>query len=232
MRIEPLNFRRFDLGSDALTLDSTAPTSEPAPPPPPSFTLEDLEMAEKAAYHKGHAQGLEDGQKQSHNQQTIINEQIDRMLDSLLGKLNPLLGEQKKFSEQQQALLPQLAYAIAEKIAGVALDKNAIAIVEDTTMRAYTMLAGEPRLCITVEESLLEPLEKRLTARLVGSQEETDIILQGDASMPMGDCRIEWKNGVLSRTLTEIKAASRQVVDTLTLTHLSTPENPEHTQTF
>ena len=112
-------------------------------------------------------------------------------------------------------MLPQLALGIAKKVAGEALAINAAATVEEICLRCVSALLHEPKLSITVHESLAKTLEAKITGAAKSLQITGEIIVTGDAAIAPANCRIEWKNGAMVRDTETLWQQVEQVIGSM-----------------
>ena len=73
----------------------------------------------------------------------------------------------------------------------------------------------EPKLIITVHESLKETMETRLRALTAKLRVASDILVVGDSYIAPPNCRIEWKNGAMHRDTQELWQQVEQVIQSM-----------------
>jgi hypothetical protein len=205
MKVEPISFRDFDSGV-AIIRAASQPflpggrrRSEAPPPPPPIFNETQLKTAEAASYKKGFLDGIEEGKKQQDNEQAANDRALIAGLEGLLANLAPVFADYRETIVRAQQDLPKAALAMARKTAEGALAENAAAAVEATALRCVETMLGEPKLKIIVPENLVDPLKKKIADIATRMASAADIIVVGQAGIPVTDCRIEWKDGALVR---------------------------------
>jgi flagellar assembly protein FliH len=210
MRIEPLDFKDFDSGIAIIR-----PKSQPflpggrrrseAPPPPPSiFNETQLKTAEAASYKKGFLDGIEEGKKQQDNEQATNDRLLMDGLECLLNNLTPIFADYRNTIVRAQQDLPKAALAIAKKVAEGALAENSAAAVEATALRCVEIMLGEPKLQITVHESLIEQVKKKVADVATRTELAKDVVVIGQNNLATTDCRMEWKDGALVRNVAKI----------------------------
>ena len=66
-------------------------------------------------------------------------------------------------------------------------------------MSIMEKMIDEPRLTITVNNTLHERISSRLDPMMTETGFEGKVIINGDEDLPLSDCRIEWGTGTASR---------------------------------
>lgn len=221
MQIAPMQFREFD-GSAVETPAKIKPSFLPggrfageAPPPPPTFSEEDLKAAEREAYKKGFLEGTQEGIKQKSSEQDEINKKIAEALVGFTQNVAPILNDYRTMAVQVRQDVPKVALAVAKKVAGQALGENAAASVEEIAARCISAMIKEPKLTVRVHESLAAGLEthvKNLAARL---QAAADIVVVPDAAMPVADCKVEWQQGAFARDTAQLWQDIEKIIGNL-----------------
>lgn len=222
MTISPFSFREF--GVSEVEFVSSAkqrpflPTGRkkeeaaPPPPPPPTFTEDELKAAERDGYQKGFLDGVTEGKNQAENEQARIDVQLTEMVATFAGHYAPLFALYRDMLRLQAAQLPQIAYTVAKKVAGDALEKNGQAFIEQICTRCVSTMMHEPKLIITVHESLQKTLENKIQQAARTLQMGGEITVVGDATIAPANCRIDWKNGAMVRDTESLWQQVEQVV--------------------
>ncbi len=234
MDVQRFDFREFtssdvkvDAGKSLPSFRKASRAPEPpkqeAPPPPPepvvpTFSEEDVRAAELKGYQRGFAEGVQDGKQQYDAQEAELQAQIHEHVASFITMAQPMFDHYRAMVMEMRGQLAPMALSIARKVAGPALDENAEKIIEETALNACENLFTEPKLTITVHESMGDMLAKQLEILTNKLQATTDIVILRDPDMPRSDCRVEWKNGVLERDTAKIWQQLEQAVDNISTT--------------
>jgi flagellar assembly protein FliH len=228
MQIQRFDFRDLTVSEAVVQAASGSPfrkTREPVksvvedvplpPPPPPTFSEADLKNAEMKGYQRGFQEGIEDGKKQMETVQADIQKKLLENVESFVKHITPLFADYRKMVLDVHEQMPVIALAIAKKVAGAALENNAKAVVEDMAMRGCETLLAEPKLTITVHESMGDMLAKQLENLTSRLQSATDITILRDPDMPQADCRIEWKHGAMERNTQRLLEQTDRVTENM-----------------
>lgn len=205
MSLQRLDFREFQ----AVVVDESragtrifqpmAPQEEVAPPPP-VYTQEDLQNAENIGYRNGFIEGMRKGHATAENEHATIIRNIDAALMGVVNKFSPILQHYHDMSNQLREDMPNLALAIARKIAGSTLDGNAQEMLYPIIASACESMLHEPKLTITIHETMADALTERLNALAERMPAATQILIMRNPEMPIADCKIEWDHGSMERT--------------------------------
>ncbi len=220
-RFVPPSFDAVQPGAKAkpFALKSFGPEKKiepPAPPPPPTFSEAELKAAEAAGYRKGYVEGELEGKKLAESELAKLDRQIESGLTPLAEQMKTLFSAYNSFTREQAAMAPQLAWTLAQKIAGDALAQDSLALVEPLVKECITRILGEPLITVTVHESIAPRLEEKLKRYFEHSSEPGDITIHGDANMQPADCIVTWAHGNAKLTQAERLKDISRIVDEIT----------------
>ena len=226
MQIAPFSFREFGEAGEPQAATARPERSfmkhgqkkeevAPPPPPPPVFTEADLKNAERDGYQKGYIAGMEEGKSLAHSEQTDADEKLSQTLETFVIHLAPLFATYRNFMRDSSKQMPGMAYAIAKKVAGSALEANAANSIEEIAARCIETMMHEPKLVVTVHESLKDNMEARLQTLAEKLRVASEIIVVGDSYIAIPNCRIEWKHGGMHRNTEEIWQQVEQVIQSM-----------------
>ena len=209
MKLERLDFREISLGQQ---FDDVAKgkifipshTRKAEPPPPPIFNEEQMLASEREGYKKGFIAGEQEGRNQAESEQAEINRALAGMNEQFVQAVSPLFEHYRQMVLQFQKDVPNIALAVARKVAGVALQENAEAIISELAMRCCETMVSEPELTIVANEKMGDTLENKLQELALRLPAVTHITIVRDPSMPAADCRIEWNHGSLERVTEQL----------------------------
>ncbi len=222
MNIAPFSFREFT-GTEAIAATGKSSReflphgrkreeAPPPPPPPPVFSEEQMKMAERDGYQKGFLDGITEGKKQAESTQADIDRNLSEMVEQFSAHFAPLFGTYRSLLQIQAAQLPKMAHAIAKKVAGDMLMKDSAPLIEEICLRCVQTMLHEPKLTITIHDSMQQTLEKKIRETAAKLQIPSEIQVVGDAHIAPPNCRIEWKNGAMVRDTDSLWQQVEQVV--------------------
>ncbi len=210
MRTAPISFKEFDGGSvqTPTKVKTFLPGGrfggEDTPPPPASFSEAQVKEAERDGYKKGFLEGTQEGIKQKTGEQDEVDRKLTEALVGFTQSVAPIFNDYRNMAAQIRQDVPKVALAVARKVAGDALKENAAASVEEIATRCISSMISEPKLTVTVHESLAANLEKRLKDLATKLQAATDIVVVPDAAIAVTDCKVEWKQGAFARNTEQL----------------------------
>lgn len=212
-----------------------AEVEEVAPPPPePKHTDEDLERVRQQAYAEGEKAGRQAGLVEgetagraagvTEGRQAAIAEAraeaqatAESALAQALTKAQQQIERLIAGQQRADAAFAEQAVGVARAIAGRLFPdlarRHGLGEVEAVVRACLDDLRGEPRVTIRVAEALAEPLRDRLGALARDSGYDGSLNLVGDAEMTVGDCKVEWADGVGARLSGEIWHAADAAIE-------------------
>ncbi len=224
MRVEPFNFKEFTSGMVAVPaggktfLPGGRRRGEGPPPPPPVFNEEQLKAAERESYKKGFLEGTDEGRKLQDSEQAASDRKLADALEQVAMLTGRLMEDYRAAFIEMQQDMPKAALAIARKVAGRALAENAPAMIEETATKCIEMMAGQPKIVITVHPTLAETLKKKIEQLASRQPEGSALAVTGDEALPVTDYRIEWKHGAFARNTEKLWQELARVVDNMAAT--------------
>ena len=228
IKIERFSFREFTKGMElgpVTEVKTFLPASRkkevaPPPPPPPVYTEEDLTAAERDGYKKGFIEGEKEGRAAAENAQADIDRKVLAMQEKFTASITPLLNDYRKRALQFQKDMPQVAFAVAKKVAGIALAESAHAVIADIVERCCETMISEPKITITIHESMGDTLENKFQQIAARMPAATDIIILRDPTIAPHDCRIDWQNGNMERSTEQLWQQLEKVIENLAITNV------------
>ena len=163
-------------------------------------------MARKAAFEDGRAAALAESDKK-----------IERQAAMALGVVGERLAELESRSRGLRAAsveeTARLARAIAEKVAGAALEAAPAASIEALVGECLERLFGESRVVVRVPEGLGESMQTSL-ARVAGRAGFSGTVeVHEDPAIEPGDCRVDWTHGGAARHGDEVWQQIEAILD-------------------
>ncbi len=172
----------FDDGYDADKKD--APDE---PPPPPTFSEDELNAAKQIAFNEGRKIEAQENQK---SREKYIAGQIDLIAQNILA-LHSAEDAREKLYEREAV---NLTLAIFEKIFPMLLQQNGLVELKNIISTVLQNQENHKKLTIFVHPVDVQDISKHMeTLRAKGLA--TDIDVQGDAALNSGACRIAWADG-------------------------------------
>jgi flagellar assembly protein FliH len=199
------DFDRPNPGPKAAVPKATA--SEPAAavpvPPAPSFSEAELAAAVAAARKAALAEGTTQGR-------TEANAQVERQVATALGAIAKHLvaidRDVQTTATGLSEIALQVSLAMMRRLFPELTRRHGGAEIEGVLTRCLDTLKTEPRFLIRVPASLLEELRGQIEQLAAAHEYEGRITTVGDDRLQPGDCQVEWSQGGMIRTGSEIQA--------------------------
>lgn len=173
----------------------------------PARAFSEAELA--AARQEGLQEGLRLGAEQTRAQ---IESFAADTLRSIAKRVAALDAEQQRLAAKLRAEATRLAHAIAAKLAPELIRRQPLAEIEGLIRTCLAEMPTEPRVVVRVAEPLVEPLTHRMDAVAAESGFEGKLVLLGEPSIALGDCRVEWADGGIERDSQALAASIEAAV--------------------
>ena len=158
----------------------------------PTFSQADVD----AAREEGFAAGKEEGIRAAAN---TTEHRITESLRLLIERLAELFRMQDEANTDTARNAITVAITIARKMFPDLASRNALGEVERAAGMAMEKVLNDSPVVVRVNPELRDLLAKRIDAHTAGTAAEGRVTVSGDADLPVGDCRIEWRDGGAER---------------------------------
>lgn len=190
MASRPFLFEHRDF--DQLAEAAAVPANER-----PQFSQVELEGAVTGAQQRGFEEGLA-------NAQRGIESNLTRLLENALNSMQELHTQEAARSSKAQALAIEIASGLLRKLMPELATQQSLegitALVKQVMMDRFE----EPRLIIRVHDSMIDPLSARLESLAAQNGFRGQYALMADTALGHADCRIEWSNGGVERSVARL----------------------------
>ena len=149
-----------------------------------------------AARDEGLAAGKEEGIRAAAN---TTEHRVTESLTVLMERLSELFRMQDEANTDTARNAITVAITIARKMFPDLASRNALGEVERVAETAMEKVLNDSPVVVRVNPELRDPLAQRIDAHTAGTAAEGRVTVSGDADLPMGDCRIEWRDGGAER---------------------------------
>lgn len=163
----------------------------------PTFSEEEM-AAERA---EGFVEGLEQGRKEAAD---ATEQKLLETIEQACEKIGAIYSVQAEANQEIGQEMISVSTAIAKKMFPDLNARNALGEVERVVQETLKAITEEPRVQIIVNPDLRELLTERLATMTHRAGFEGKVFVNGDPSLILGDCRIEWSNGAAIRDSDEL----------------------------
>lgn len=162
------------------------------PPPPPSFSQEELNAAVAKAREEGYEKGFQAALGDYEKQEA-------EMLQSLNNRLLSMLVDTEAFQKQLEQDNLGFVSGVLKKVFPTLAAKQAAAELELFLEENFSHFKNEPSLSFSFNPDSVK-IAAALLPKLANANDfEGKISVHKDEALGVGDCRIEWKNGGVER---------------------------------
>lgn len=235
-----VRLQRFDFGSlrdfrgpmpIAPSPDDIRVEMQEAPPPPPTFSEQELDAARLAARAEGYAEGFAAGQAKSAADMDMDTAHANATIQQLAPQLAKLEAAYHGLLQKESADLSELVLMIARKVAGEALEARAAETITALVAQCLPVIFSRPRLVIDVHPTALEPVMARIEPLLQQQGYEGEIQFRSNETLGAHDALFYWGVGQARRSTEmlwqEIEDALQRIPLELPLPHAMSALTPE-----
>ena len=160
-------------------------------------TREEVEAARAESFSAGHAAGRAEAEAESLRIQAHVLRQFAEQFVALKQSQEAILRESTKDAVA-------IALAVGRKLAETLVAAHPLVEIESLLAHCLSRLMGEARIVLRTHDSLLDALQERIDEVTRRSGFDGHIILLGDETIALGDCRIEWADGGGERDMSKL----------------------------
>ena len=173
-------------------------------PAEPAIALAEHAIKLAEAEASGHRQGYADAQ-------TDAKVESDRRIADALERIAANLG---KANDALQAIETRLeceavevAVAVARKLAPTLIAREPFAEIAALASDCFRELVSSPHIAVRVNDALYAPAREKLDDIVRARSFQGRLVVLAEPDIAMGDCRIEWADGGISRDAAAADAA-------------------------
>jgi flagellar biosynthesis/type III secretory pathway protein FliH len=200
-------------------------------PPPPVFTLADIEAARLAGKKEGYQEGFLAGEMEAKNSFDNKTEQANEVIASIAQAVRAAQADYRKVLTKDAEYINALTLSIAKKIASDALDARAEQAILAIVERCLPVIFSKPKLTVQLHPDMFERVVDRIEDQIRTNGFDGEIQFVGIETIAKSDVMLNWGSGEISRS----EAAIWHELETLIarmpteLTFTETHEPPTNT---
>ncbi len=183
----------------------------PAEPPPPTFSVDELDTARKKAFNDGMAKGRQDATNEALASREHM---VTQVLQALAQNWADILAAEntREMTFEHEAV--NLSHGIFEKILPLYSHEHGLDEIRDTITQVLNTQDRQSKISIYVHPDALEGIEahlKTLSQQMAGSIDgRYEVIVQ--ENMPALSVRLNWKDGGAVRDIEKLTAEIRDIL--------------------
>jgi len=164
------------------------------PPPPLSFSEEELSLARDQAFEAGRQSGLQEAA-------TTLEQMQGMAMATMAHHLQGMAGAQAAANQAQSRDAVAIGLAIVRKLHPEFCRRFGLAEIEAALTEAIAGLEQVARITVKVHPDLLEAVKEKIGALTVQSGFDGKLVVAADPAMALGDCRLDWGDGGTERDM-------------------------------
>lgn len=161
-------------------------------PPPPTFSEEELQLARESAFEEGRQFGLTEAAESSARMLAMA-------MAGIAAGVETLRVQQEELGDTNVRTAVRVAMAVLKKVLPGACEKYAFEEVARVVEECVGHVLDEPRIVVRVSADLTDPIRDRLEVIAADQGFQGRVVVQADARLAPGDCRVEWTDGGAER---------------------------------
>lgn len=171
----------------------------------PVFTQDEMDAAKAAAREDGYRTGFEEGRAAAWQEaMQSVEKQTSDTLNVIANSVKELLARSQNDSQAAFAAAVDFAMAVCRKAVPALSERHAIGEIAALLEKNFRFLKDEPKISLRLNPQLADRIKPMLAALVKRESFGGQIAVVRDDSLPVGDCRIEWKNGGLERKTQDV----------------------------
>lgn len=182
---------------DNRDFDQLAEAKAIPPEERPQFSQLDMEGAVSGAQQRGFEEGLANAVQGE-------EAKIARALERAIGAMGELHAAEAQRNADAQSMAIEVATGLLRKVMPELAQQPSLEGVSELVRKVMMDRFEEPRLIIRVHDSILDGLNERLQKLAQQSGFRGQYALMADAALSPTDCRIEWSNGGVERSVSRL----------------------------
>jgi flagellar assembly protein FliH len=164
-----------------------------------------LAEAEAAAQAKGYAQGQGDANAEA-------NRRIAKALENIAVSLREAGSALHSIETRLECEAVEVAVAVARKLVPELLQREPFAEISALAGHCFRELVAAPHIAVRVNDSLYAAAREKIDDIARAHGFEGRLVVLGEPAIGVGDCRIEWADGGVSRDVHAADAAIGEAV--------------------
>jgi len=175
-------------------------------PPPPTFSEEDLTLAREQAFEQGRQTGLQEAAQS-------LEQMVGMAMATAAHHLQAIGAAQAADAESLAQEAAAVAVAIVRKLHPEFARRYGVQEIESAVSDCLAHLDRLPKVTIKVAPALLDAVKEKAKGLAAQVHFDGKLAVVGEASLTLGDCRVEWGDGGAERDQSRVWAQIDQAVE-------------------
>jgi flagellar assembly protein FliH len=175
-------------------------------PPEPTITLAEHAVSLAEAQRSGYAAAQADARVEADRR---IASALERVA-ALIAAANQALGAIETRLECEAV---EVAVAVARKLAPALIAREPFAEISALASECFRQLIAAPHIAVRVNDALYAPAREKLDDIARAKSFQGRLVVLAEPDIAVGDCRIEWADGGITRDTAATEAAIGAAVE-------------------
>lgn len=171
--------------------------------------LSSEQAAAAKAEEAGYARGLADGQRLAADAAAT---RLAQACEKLVELAQALLAREAERTAAGENEVAHFAILFGSKIAGDALARFPLTLLEEAARDCFRQLRGVPHLVVRINEALVEDADAVMQRVAHENGFSGKMVVLGEPDIAPGDVRLEWADGGIVRDRAALEATIAEVV--------------------
>ncbi|MEM8743963.1 MAG: FliH/SctL family protein [Pseudomonadota bacterium] len=159
-----------------------------------------------AAYEEGRSEGEAEARKS-------LEAETNTLIGQILQRLEKIQKGADKELDRIRADAIQLGSLMANVLAEELIVRSPALNLESVFIEALEHMGDAPHIAVTVNDALVEEIQKLVSAVATERGFKGNIVVLGDPDTTRGDCNLQWADGGITLDLEKRRTAVAQIVD-------------------
>ena len=170
------------------------------------WTEEEIEVLKADAHAAGAAEAMSAIETQTAQQNATAWEQIASAATNALTDIS-------EAENNIRADAIKLSFDISRKLSDALITLHPKGEIDAVIQECLTHLSHQPRLVIRVADTLAQQIEDSIQQAAEERGMADKVMVVGDTELKLGDCRIEWSDGGVSRNWDDLISQTTEIID-------------------
>jgi flagellar assembly protein FliH len=191
---------------DVNNFDEPEGPDPDAPPPPPMFSVDELEGAKLSSFEQGRAAGLAEAKA---SREKFVAD----LVQTVTANFRTLFDAEAKRAAQYEGEVLLVTKAIFEKLFPALNDTHGLAEVNATIAAVLENHRHQREIVIEVNSEFTNDVREMADLALKSLHGAGTVTVIANDALARGDCRMGWNDGGAERSATALSAQIRKTLD-------------------
>jgi flagellar assembly protein FliH len=164
-----------------------------------------LAEAEQAGHRRGYGEGQRDAKAEA-------DRRVAAALERIAAGITEANAGLKTIETRLECEAVEVAVAVARKLAPALIAREPFAEIEALAQECFRQLVATPHIAVRVNDALYDVARENLEGIVRARGFEGRLVVLAEPEIALGDCRIEWADGGISRDSSRVETVISEAV--------------------